>query len=37
MSTPQTARTQRSLARALAQQYRQYAAMRMEIGLVMTA
>jgi hypothetical protein len=36
MLTPQVARTQRSLARALAQQFRQYAAMRTDIGLVMT-
>jgi hypothetical protein len=34
--TPQVARTERSVARALAQQARQYAAMRTEIGLVMT-
>ena len=36
MVTPQAAETQRSLERALAQQHRQYAAMRTEIGLVMT-
>ena len=34
--TPQTTGTQRSLAQALAQQYRQYAAMRTEISLVLT-
>ncbi len=36
MSTPQTARTERSLAQALAQQYRRYAAARTDVGLVMT-
>ena len=34
--TPLKARTERSLARALSQQYRQYAAMRTEISLVLT-
>ena len=36
MSTSQTVRTERSLARALARQYRRYAAGRTEVGLVMT-
>ena len=36
MSTPQTAKTERSLARSLAQQYRRYAAGRTDVGLVMT-
>jgi hypothetical protein len=36
MSAPQRPKTQRSLAQTLAQQYRQYAAMRTEIGLVLT-
>jgi organic radical activating enzyme len=36
MLTSQATGTQQSLARALAQQYRQYATMRSEIGLVMT-
>ncbi len=36
MSTPQTARAQQSLEEALAQQYRQHATMRTEIGLALT-
>jgi hypothetical protein len=36
MSTPQMTRTERSLARALAQQYRRFAAGRTEVGLAMT-
>jgi hypothetical protein len=36
MLAPQMANTQRSLERALAQQHRQYATMRIEVGLVMT-
>ncbi len=36
MLTPQTTGTKQSLARALAQQYRRYAAMRTDVGLVLT-